>query len=106
MMWVIGSLAVFAGLASIHYPIRMSTGANTWDSHGWPGGWLTRNELKTWVDHGDGRGMNADIHKVRWHVSSWGALTLALLVSCAAPGSVIVPMRWMGNRKAGVPTTL
>ena len=91
-IWAMLSMAVLAALTAVHYPTLMSTGANTWDSHGWPGGWLTRNEYKTWVDYDDGHGMHVDLHNARWYISSMGSLIVALFASAAAPAIVLLPV--------------
>jgi hypothetical protein len=99
-IWTVLSLAVLALLTAVHYPLYMSTGASTSDQHGWPGGWLTREEYQTWVDSRDGRGLHVDVHKVHWYISSVGSMTTALVVAAEVPGTVMLPVLIMSRKKA------
>ena len=101
--WLTMSMVMLSLLTTIHYPSFLATGANTWDSHGWPGGWLTRNEYKTWVNYGDGNGTHVDAHKVRWFISSWGSLLVAILASIAAPAAIMVPILLLRKKSIVVP---
>jgi hypothetical protein len=72
---------VILGLfAFVDYPIYMSTGANSYHSYGWPNGWLTRNEFKTYVGKGDGP-PHIDQHWVRWYISRNGDFAIAVVCS-------------------------
>jgi hypothetical protein len=90
-IWTVLSLAVLTLLTAVHYPLYMSTGASTSDRHGWPGGWLTREEYQTWVDSGDGGGLHVDVHKVHWYISSVGSMATALVVAAVAPATIMLP---------------
>jgi hypothetical protein len=99
-IWTVLSLAVLALLTAVHYPLYMSAGASTSDRHGWPGGWLTREEYQTWVDSGDGRGLHVDVHKVHWYISSVGSMTTAIVVATVAPATIMLPVFSMSRMNA------
>ena len=103
-VWIILSLAVFAVLTSVRQSIYLGTGANSYEQFGWPGGWLTKNEYKTYVSHGTAP-PQVDEHRVRWYVSDWSRFAGGALIAVMVPGLVLLAVRFGFKRSAQVPTS-
>ena len=91
LFWFALALGVFALLASVPQHIFFATGANSYQRFGWPGGWLTRNEYKTYVSHGGP--LEVSEHSVHWYVSDWKCFTCGALVAVTLPGLLLAGVR-------------
>jgi hypothetical protein len=103
-IWIALSLGVLAALTCVRQPFHLGTGANSYEQFGWPGGWLTRNEYKTYVSYG-AAGLQVDEHRVRWHVSDWRLFACGAFIATTISGFMIVGIRYGLKRCAEVPTS-
>ncbi|HOC57192.1 MAG TPA: hypothetical protein PKI20_16355 [Verrucomicrobiota bacterium] len=103
LIWVVFSVAVFAGLASLRGPIRSGTGPWGIESFGWPGGWLLKQKTPTFVF--DGAAPTRVEQNVRWYVLDWMSFACAALIAVALPGSVLAAVRFGLKRATAVPTS-
>ena len=104
LIWVALSLAVFAVLASVPKNIYAATGANSYTRSGWPGGWLSRDEYKTYVSRGAGP-PQVDEYRVRSYISDWTSFACAVSVSITLPGFVLLAFEYGLKKRRGVPTS-
>ena len=103
LIWVVLSLMAFGVLASVPQHSYLGTGANSYTRSGWPGGWLIRNEYKTYVINGAGPTQVAE-YRVHSYVSDWTSLTCAVFVSVALPSLVLLPVMYGLKKRTAAPT--
>ncbi len=103
LLWFALSLGVFTLFASVPQHIYFATGANSYNRFGWPRGWLTRNEYKTYVS--DGGPYQVSEYRVHWYVSDWTRFACGALVAVTLPGVLLVGVRFGMKRRTGVPTS-
>jgi hypothetical protein len=104
LIWTALSLAVFAVLASVPQHIYAATGANSYTRSGWPGGWLSRYEYKTYVSRGAGP-PQVDECRVHYQISDRAFLACAVSVSITLPGFVLLAVKYGLKKRTAVPTS-
>jgi hypothetical protein len=99
-LWLVLAASLFAVMSTSKSGVKFATGANSYSFYGWPDAWLTRNQFQTFVVDGNGP-LVQDEYWVKWSVSSWASLLVAVLIALGVSGCLLgIPMAFI--RKKGL----